>query len=309
VNIAIIGCGAMGSLFGAVLARAGHAVAMVDNHPERAQAIAAEGVHVEAPGGAFHVIISITTNPATVAAPDYAFVFVKAHQTAAAAETAAAFAGPNTLVVTLQNGLGNVETLSARFGARNVIGGTTAHGATELGRGRIRHAGVGPTIIGERSGGRSERVEELAALLRGAGFETEVTDDLTAAIWSKLVVNCGINAVGALTRLPNGALVEDAEAALVMDGAVQEAAAVAAAKGIALAYPDPVGHTRQVCRATAENVNSMLQDVLRRRRTEVDAINGAVAREGDGVGVATPVNDLLTALVGAIERGYARQIG
>jgi 2-dehydropantoate 2-reductase len=145
-------------------------------------------------------------------------------------------------------------------------------------------------------------------MLRGAGFETDITYDLAAAIWSKLVVNCGINALGALTRLPNGALVEDADVALVMDRAVEEAAAVATTRGIALAYYDPAAHTRQVCRATAENVNSMLQDVLHRRRTEVAAINGAVAREGDEVGVATPVNDLLTALVGAIERGYARQI-
>jgi 2-dehydropantoate 2-reductase len=167
---------------------------------------------------------------------------------------------------------------------------------------------VGPTIIGEASGRRTERITEFAGMLRGAGFETEVTDDLASAIWSKLVVNCGINAVGALTRLPNGALAEDADAALVMRGAAQEAAAVATAKGIALAYCDAVEHTRQVCRATAQNVNSMLQDVLRRRRTEVAAINGALAREGDEVGLATPVNDLLTALVGAIERGYARRI-
>jgi len=308
MNIAIIGCGAMGSLFGALLTRGGHAVTMVDNHPERAQAIAAEGIHVEAPGGAFHVIANVTTNPATVPAPDYVFIFVKAYHTAEAAETAAVFAGPGTVLVTLQNGLGNLETLSGRFGAANVVGGTTAHGATELGPGRIRHAGVGPTIIGEASGRRTERITEFAGMLRGAGFETEVTDDLASAIWSKLVVNCGINAVGALTRLPNGALAEDADAALVMRGAAQEAAAVATAKGIALAYCDAVEHTRQVCRATAQNVNSMLQDVLRRRRTEVDAINGAVAREGDEVGVATPVNDLLTALVGAIGRGYARGI-
>jgi 2-dehydropantoate 2-reductase len=309
MTIAIIGCGAMGSLFGALLARGGHAVWMVDNHPERAQVIAAHGIRVEAPGGALHLAVSATTNPGAVPAPDFAFIFVKACDTAAAAEAAAALAGPQTSFVTLQNGLGNIETLVQRFGAERVIGGTTAHGATELAPAYVRHAGVGVTVIGVASAKPSDSVAALANLLRSVGLEVEVTEDLASAMWSKLVVNCGINALGALTRLPNGALIEDAGTAAVLRAAVEEAAAVAAMKGIALAYRDPVEHTRQVCRATAQNVNSMLQDVLRQRRTEVEAINGAIAREGDEVGAATPVNDVLANLVGAIERGYRKQVG
>jgi len=304
VTAAIIGCGAMGSLFGALLARAGHAVWMIDNHPERARVMAANGIHLEASGGDLHVEVNATADPTRVPPADYALVFVKAYDTSAAADLAARLIGPQTTVVTLQNGLGNIEILSRRFGADRVVGGATAHGATEIARGHVRHAGVGPTAIGAVMPRSKQHAQHFAAILTQAGFETEITDDLPGAIWSKVVINCGINAVGALTRLRNGLLIEDAGASRVMRVAVEEAAAVATMKGITLAYCDPTERVEQVCRATAENINSMLQDVLRRRRTEVDAINGAISREGDNHGVATPVNDALAALVGAIERGY-----
>jgi 2-dehydropantoate 2-reductase len=306
MTIAIIGCGAMGSLFGALLARAGHTVWMIDNHAERAQAMAASGIHVEAPGSDLHVAVNATTDPTAVPPPDCVLIFVKAYDTGAAADVASALVGPQTTVVTLQNGLGNVGILLHRFGADRVVAGATAHGATEIGPAHVRHAGVGPTVIGAATGKPTDCLTRLAAILGEAGFETEVTQDLTGAIWSKVVINCGINAVAALTRLPNGRLIEDAGASRVMRAAMEEAAAVATVKGITLGYCDPFERVQQVCRATAENLNSMLQDVLRRRRTEVDAINGAISREGDEHGVATPVNDALVALVGAIERGYGR---
>jgi len=306
ISAAIIGCGAMGSLFGALLARAGHTVWMIDIHPERAHVMAANGIHVEAPGGDLHVGVNATADPSTVPPADYVLVFVKAYDTSAAADVAARLIGPQTTVVTLQNGLGNAEVLSDRFGPDRVVGGATAHGATEIAPGHVRHAGVGPTVIGAVMPKSTERARRLAVILTQAGFETEVTDDLPGAIWSKVVINCGINAVGALTRLRNGLLVEDSGASQVMRSAVEEAAAVATMKGITLAYCDPAERVEQVCRATAENINSMLQDVLRCRRTEVDAINGAISREGDEHGAATPVNDALAALVGAIERGYGR---
>jgi len=308
MDIAIIGCGAMGALFGALLARAGHAVWMIDNQPEHARALAHEGVAVEGASGSFRARVNATVDTSEAPHPEFLLIFVKAYDTSAAVETAARLAGPRTAFVTLQNGLGNIETLAGRFGAERVIGGTTAHGATEIGPGRIRHAGAGATIIGEANGERSARVKALAEALRAAGIEATITDDLDSAAWSKLVVNCGINPLGALTRLPNGLLAQDEGAAAVMRAAVTEAAAVARAKGIALAYPDPIAHMQEVCRATANNINSMLQDVLRGRRTEVEAINGAVAREGQRLGVATPVNAALAGLVGALERGYGQQV-
>ncbi len=308
MDIAIIGAGAMGSLFGAVLARGGHRVWMIDNHPERARIVEHKGIRVEGISGSFSARVNATADPTSVPAPEFIFIFVKAYDTAAAADTAAGLASGDATIVTLQNGLGNIETLAERFGAGRVIGGATAHGATEIGPGHIRHAGAGATVIGAAPGAGVARVKMLAEMLRGAGIDVEVSDDLDSVIWSKLVVNCGINAVGALTRLPNGGLIEDPGAAQVLRAAAREAAAIARAKGIRLQYENAEEHAQQVCRATADNLNSMLQDVLRRRRTEVEAINGAVARAGAEIGVEAPVNAALAALVGAVERGYGRRL-
>lgn len=308
MNFAMVGCGAMGSLFGALLARAGHKVWMIDNHPERAKLVAANGIRVESSEGAFHARVNVAASPEEMPAPHFVFIFVKAHDTTSAAQAAAAVAGSESTIVTLQNGLGNVTTLVRHFGAARVIGGTTAHGATEIAPGHVRHAGTGPTVIAAASGEREVRVEALADALREAGFETAITDDLDSAIWSKLVANCGLNAVAALTRLPNGAVGNDPGAMEVVRAAANEAAAVARAKGITLAYSDVEGYVQEVCNATAENVNSMLQDVVRGRRTEVEAINGAVVEEGRTLNVDTPVNAALAALVAAVERNYQHQV-
>jgi 2-dehydropantoate 2-reductase len=141
----------------------------------------------------------------------------------------------------------------------------------------------------------------LAELFRACGLPADLSDDLESLVWGKLVVNAGINALTALLRVPNGALAESAEATALLAGAVAEAAAVARARGTPLPYADPLAHTLEVARATGANRSSMLQDVLRGSPTEIDAINGAVAREGLRLGVPTPVNSMLAALVGALD--------
>jgi 2-dehydropantoate 2-reductase len=137
-----------------------------------------------------------------------------------------------------------------------------------------------------------------------AGIQTEATTDLASALWGKLVVNVGLNAVGALAHVRNGGIMESASLRQVMGAAVREAVQVALARGIALPQSDMAAHAEGICRHTADNMNSMLQDVLRKRRTEVEAINGAVVREGPAVGVPTPVNQALLWLVKGIEETY-----
>jgi len=203
------------------------------------------------------------------------------------------------MVVTLQNGLGNRELLAAALGDAQVGQGVTAQGATLLGLGQVRHAGQGDTVFGaapKRAG-----MELLVDLFNTCGLPAKLSDDLDALVWGKLVVNAGINALTALLRVPNGALEASAEARALMAALIDEAAAVARARGTALPYPDPLAHTLAVARATGANHSSMLQDVLRRSPTEVDAINGAIAREGLRLGVPTPVNSLLAELVRALE--------
>jgi 2-dehydropantoate 2-reductase len=152
------------------------------------------------------------------------------------------------------------------------------------------------------------RAAALAALLAAAGLPAEVSDDVEALLWGKLVVNVGINALTALLRVPNGALAESAAALELMAAAVAEAAAVAAARGVRLPYADPVAHVEAVARATGANRSSMLQDVLRGAATEVAAINGALVREGERLGVPTPLNAALAALVEALDATAGQRV-
>jgi 2-dehydropantoate 2-reductase len=212
-----------------------------------------------------------------------------------------------TLVVTLQNGVGNREILAARLGEGRVGQGVTALGATLLGPGRVRHAGPGATLFG--SSPQAEGMAALAALFRSCELPAELSDDLEALVWGKLVVNVGINALTALLRIPNGVLAAVPAARSLAEQAVAEAVTVAAARGTRLPYDDALAHVLGVAQATGANRSSMLQDVLRGSPTEVAAINGAVVREGRRLGVATPVNALLTALVSALDATAQARVG
>jgi 2-dehydropantoate 2-reductase len=195
---------------------------------------------------------------------------------------------PGGLAISLQNGLGNVEQLGAK-----AFAGTTAEGATLLGPGNVKAGGSGPTYI--------VAPEWVVDLLKSAGFEAYACDSNKARslLWGKLAISCGINALTALLRIPNGALLTIPAATGLMERAVMECASMARAAGIDLPLADPVSYTKQVAERTAANKSSMLQDVLRGAPTECDAINGAVVREGKRLGIPTPVNEILWQLVRA----------
>jgi 2-dehydropantoate 2-reductase len=211
-------------------------------------------------------------------------------------------------VLTLQNGLGNVETITHAVGDERTIGGITSQGATLVDDGHIIHAGRGKTVIGTPKNRLTDNLALVKEALETADFEPRVSDDLESTIWSKLIINVGINALTAITRLNNGRLIEFEGTRRIMKDAVIEAAAVAAARKIELSQKDPLPQVEEVCRLTATNVSSMLQDVLAKRRTEIEAINGAVARLGKEIGVATPVNSTLSLLVRTIESACDLQL-
>jgi 2-dehydropantoate 2-reductase len=306
-TIAIIGPGAIGCLFGAMLAEAGHRITMLDKHLERAEKIKRDGIHVEGISGERRVKVDATVNSADIGACDLVVIATKSYDTEEAVRTVAGALGPTTPVLTLQNGLGNVEAISRAVGDERTIGGITAHGATLVGDGSIVHAGKGKTIIGTPSNERTGNLLLTKRTLDSAGFEPQIAQDLEATIWSKLVVNVGINALTAITRLNNGRLIEFEGTHGIMKHAVREAVAVADAAGITLPQEDPLAQVEEVCRLTATNVSSMLQDVLARRRTEIVAINGAVARLGAQCNIPTPVNETLFSLVRTIESSYDLQ--
>ncbi|WP_286847829.1 MULTISPECIES: ketopantoate reductase family protein [Aminobacterium] len=305
MKIAVLGSGAMGCLYGGKLAEAGLDVTLIDVWKEHVDAINAHGLSVEGIGGD-RVIknIKAVTTPEEVKECDLLIVFVKATLTSQAMESARCIMGPHTSVLTLQNGLGNVEKISAVVGKEKVIAGVTGHGSTLLGPGKIRHAGQGNTVIGELDGKIDERLEAVGSVLEKGGFSVTLSNNVMGLIWGKLIVNIGINALTAVTGLKNGRLVDFPETEELLCGAVEEAMAVAKAKGISLEIGDPVEHTKKVARLTAENRSSMLQDVSNKRKTEISVINGAVVEEGVQYGVPTPINKVLYNLVSVKEKTY-----
>jgi 2-dehydropantoate 2-reductase len=302
----VVGAGAMGCLFAARLSRAGFQVALYEKIRPLAKTINDQGIQVEGIGGRYKVKVpAFAENPPAHA--DVVILCVKSSDTQEAAETIRSWLSPGSLVLTLQNGLGNVEILHKVFGRERVLGGVTAEGATVLGPGKIRHAGQGETVIGPARE-EEERVQTLVSAFNQAGLETRGAPNVDQLIWGKLIVNVGINALAALTRLKNGRLPQMEGTRSIMERAVKEAVAVARAKGIELPYADPFDHVVAVCRATAENVASMLQDVVHQKTTEIEFINGAIVREGKALGIDTPVNGLLTALVQTIQETYGQTV-
>jgi len=304
MKIAVLGSGAMGCLYGGCLAEAGYDVTLIDVWKQHVDAINENGLYIEGVSGD-RVIrnIKAVTDLSSLGVADLLIVFVKATITKEAMEQARGLVGENTVVLTLQNGLGNIEKIAEVVGKKKVIAGTTGHGSTLLGPGHIRHAGIADTNLGELDGSKTERLEKIAEILRKAGFVVNLSSNVLGLIWDKLLVNIGINALTALTGLKNGQLLEFEETEELLESLVKEAWEVANRKGIKL-YRDPVEHTKEVCRLSAGNMSSMLQDVTKKRKTEIDVINGAVVEEGKKLGIETPVNAVVTKLVKVREKTY-----
>jgi 2-dehydropantoate 2-reductase len=309
MRVVIVGPGAIGCLLAGVLSRGRHEVWLLDHHRERASLLNHRGVWVSGVSGEFRARVRATAEAAEAVRgsgpAELVVMAVKSFDTRSAAARVKPLVGPEATVLTLQNGLGNVETLQEEVGAGRVVGGVTALGATLIAPGQVHYAGEGVSVIGEADGELTERVLKLAEMLSEAGLQTEVSTDLTSVLWAKLAVNAGLNPVGTLAQVRNGGIMESRALREVMREAVGEAAAVAKAKGVRLPNADMAAHAEEVCRRTANNVNSMLQDVLRKRRTEVDAINGAVVEHGQATGTPTPTNRALLWMIHGIEETYA----
>jgi 2-dehydropantoate 2-reductase len=303
MKIAIIGSGAMGSLFGGRLSLAGGEVLLYDVYREHVEAVNRDGLAIEdAASGAVTVTRPrASTDPAEACGADVLVIFVKSTSTEAAAAQFAPLTGREAVVLTLQNGLGNEAILRRHFGAGRTAAGVTSQGATFLGPGRIRHAGKGPTHM-SMADGRNEKLAPLAEALEAAGFECRVEGDVAGLMWSKLIINVGINALTAITGQPNGKLLDFEETKSLMADLVAEAAAVAGARGIRLTYDDPLAAVHDVARKTGANRSSMLQDFDRKRPSEIDFINGAIVHEAAAAGIPVPVNAAVTRIVKAMEK-------
>lgn len=305
MKIAVLGAGSMGCVYGGILAKAGYDVTLIDVWAEHVKAIQENGLIINENGSEIIIKnIKAVTDPREVGEVDLVIVLVKATVTEQAMEGAKSLIGENTRVLTLQNGLGNIEKLIKVVGKEKVLAGVTEHGANMLAPGRVQHAGTGDTIIGELDGKLSNSLRKIGSVFEKAGLGVCYSNNVMGALWRKLLVNVGINALTAITGLRNGRLIELEETDELLRVAVREAVSIANAKGIDLELADPVEHVRDVARMTGKNRSSMLQDVTKKRKTEIEVINGAIVKEGVQLGISTPVNKVLYNLVRVREKTY-----
>lgn len=308
MRIAIVGgAGAMGGVWASRLSAVGHEVTILDVAPEALAAIERDGLVVEGPGDERRVTRLLATDDAALAGvQDAAIFFVKAHHTRAAVELARAMIGPETTVVTLQNGWGNADTLAAYVAPEQLVMGVTYHSARVLSPGQIAHtAAAGPTFLGPyREGASLDRAQAVADAMNEAGIATTVTAGVVTEIWKKLVHNSASLPVTALTRLTAGELGADEAALCVCDGLAAESVAVGRARGLDIDVNERISTIRAALARGGSGKASMLQDVEARRRTEIEVVNGAIVREAELFGIDVPLNRMMVALIHGLESSW-----
>ena len=292
-SIAVMGAGAVGCYYGGMLARAGHKVTLV-GRPTHVAAVRRSGLRLQT--GAFdeHVPAQASTDPDAVRGAQLVLFCVKSPDTEAAGRTLAPHLAHDAAIVTLQNGVDNAERLAATLG-REVIPAVVYVAVEMAGAGHVRHHGRGELLIGQGAGS-----EALVAAFGAAGVPVQVSNNVRGALWAKLIVNCAYNALSAITQLPYGRLVEGAEVPVVMRDVVDECLAVA--RAAAVQVPGDIHQTvQQLAHTMPAQLSSTAQDLARGKKSEIDHLNGVVVRKGEALGVRTPVNRTLLALVKLLE--------
>jgi len=296
VQIAVIGAGNIGCVYGACLARLGEPVVLIDTWEEHIRRIRLRGLEMEGLSGNYTVRVEATTNPADAPRADVALISVNAYSTPNAAEAAKVLLKDSGYAVTLQNGLGNVEVLSDVLGADRVLAGLSFHSGDLRGPGQVAHTNNGPTYLGELDRSRSARLAALADLMDRAGLNPVLVDDIVDTIWAKFVHNCAINAICAITGLRPGHIREVPALDEFQTHIINETLALVRAKGVELPAGDPLETIKAYCSEKFHRV-SMLQHLERGRPTEIDSLNGYVARESRKLGLTAPYSEALAMLM------------
>ena len=286
-----MGAGSVGCYFGALLARAGHAVTLIGRQAH-VQAITAHGLRLQSATLDEHVRLSASTEAKAVAGADVVLLCVKSTDTETAARQIQPHLAPGALVLTLQNGVDNDERVRAMLGPAQPVAAAVVYVATAMaGPGHVRHFGRGDLLIAP-----SPVSERLALELGAAGIPTQVSGNVRGALWAKLVINCAYNALSAITQQPYGWLVQQDGASAVIADLVAECQAVAQADGVRM-DGDVHAAVRGIAQSMPGQLSSTAQDLARGRPSEIEHLNGYVVRRGAGLGLATPVNRALLVLV------------
>ena len=291
-SLLIVGTGALATFFAAKLANAGVDVTVLGTWREGLEALANEGARIDNAAG---IPIRTIDQPSECRNVENALVLIKTWQTERAGRQLRDCLVKDGLVVTLQNGLGSDETLAKIIGRKRVVRGVTTIGATLLEPGHMHLGGEGKVIFEEHP-----RISPLIAMLRIANISAEAVKDIQPYVWEKLIINVAINPLTGLLRVKNGKLLKIPAAHILMKQLVEEAASVAEAHGVKLPFANPVKAVEAAAERSADNLSSMLQDLLRGSETEVDAINGAVVRLGDKYHLPVEFNRAICLMVKAM---------
>ncbi|MEE9150246.1 MAG: 2-dehydropantoate 2-reductase [Thermoplasmata archaeon] len=305
MRILVFGAGALGSFIGGVLSKK-YDVTLYGRE-EKILPIRESGLRIN---GKTNVVVRPKTafdqKDLEGQVFDLIILAVKSYDTESAMDTVKDMVGQSTAVLSLQNGLDNEDIIGEVIGKERTLGGVTSHGITFIEPGEVHHAGTGETVIGELNGEETERIKEISTALTSVGIETRISKNIESEIWTKGIVNAGINPLTALTRLQNGYLLKIPWLTRLLENTCQECIRVANKAGIDLPGCDIIEKTKNVAKLTAENKSSMLQDIERGRRTEIDSINGAIVDIGKKHNVETPVSSTLVSLIKGIEEGRGR---
>ncbi len=309
MKVCFVGAGSLGCALGGTLAAAGMDVRMVDAWGEHVDVLNRRGLLLREGGQERLVSVAAATDGTGLGIADVVIVLVKSFYTEAAALAARPLVGPNTVLLSLQNGLGHEEILADVFGPERVLAGKTYAGGGLLGPGHVLAGVAGKeTFIGELDGTLSPRVLRIAEAFSSAGLATQASTRIKGVMWDKLLINVATGALTGITGLPYGPLHRVPEIEACALEAVAEAIAVATASGIVLTSEDPRAAWTKASAGLPEGFKpSLLQSIEKKQRTEIDFINGAVVRCGERCGVGTPVNRALVACVKGIEYGFSNQ--
>jgi len=308
-RVAVVGAGSVGSFFGAMLARAGHPVVLI-GRAAHAQAICRDGLRLEMAGRTDTVALDASSEIAAARGADLVLFSVKSTDTAAVARDLAGVVDSGALVVSLQNGVENAAVI-ARHVAATVVPAVVYVATSMPEPGLVRHHGRGDLVVGPRTGAGAadaalqERLEALAAFFGSAGVPVRISADVMAELWSKLMVNCAYNAISAIAQASYGELVALAPVRELQHAVVAEVVALAAAEGVELPLAPALDAMERIAPAMPAQLSSTAQDVARRKPSEIDHLNGFVSRRGRELGVPTPANQALHALVKLVESRYA----
>ena len=307
MKIAILGTGAMGSVYAALLADGGHEVWAVDTWAEHVAAMQKNGLRLEGKSGDRTVRLKATTNARDVTDADLVIIATKDDGVEAAARDALAIAKSTAPILTIQNGLGSADKVAAVVGEKRIMMGVVGgFGASMKGPGHAHHNGMEFLRLGEMAGGLTPRLETVKAAWEQGGFNVLVFDDIHKMVWEKLLCNCTYSGPCALTGLRVGEIQASPQGWSVASACATEAYHVARARGIKLDIADPVRYVWDFGQKMPATRPSMLLDHMAGKRAEIDNINGAIPREGAKYGIATPVNSVVVALLRAKESGFAK---